>query len=351
MVELGNRAAVQNAVVCVGDRLVQGVSRQADAAEAQVELADVDGVECGAEGVGADVQDVVLADRVLVEFELGDVHLRRHDVLDHRVVGVLAVGEEEDVLVQSVAALDPAEHRHDAGAVAIADVVLAARCLVSAAFDGSEHQVGGVDVGPVGLLGQAEGRDGPTVEQVGGALARVGVGALPHRPEPEHGHLPRVPVVQAIEAEDLRQLGHPGGVPALVGVPGAVGGRGEEGREQLLARREVQEVLVEDLIDIVLEQTRLAAILEPVDGGLQEPACFAVEFGEVVLGGVKQLGLGGDVRILTHGQELTSASVWIGRDGDLNSGCTTVGGSVGVTRRATVRLITFVGAVPVAPSA
>ncbi|SKT87676.1 Uncharacterised protein [Mycobacteroides abscessus subsp. abscessus] len=139
--------------------------------------------------------------------------------------------------------------------------------------------------------------------------------------------MPRVPVVQAVEAEDFRELGHPRGVPAFFGVAGAVGGGGQECREQLFAPREVQEVLVEDLVDVVLEESRLSALLKPIDGCLEEPTRFAIEFGEVVGSGVKQFGLGGGVRILTHGQEPTTASVWIGRDGDLNTACTSGAGA------------------------
>ncbi|SKT87667.1 Uncharacterised protein [Mycobacteroides abscessus subsp. abscessus] len=80
---------------------------------------------------------------------------------------MLTIGEEEHVLIESIAALHPAEHRNDAGAVAVADVVLAARCLVAAtlaAVYGGQHQVRRVDVGAVGLFRQAERCDRSAIE-------------------------------------------------------------------------------------------------------------------------------------------------------------------------------------------
>ena len=73
--EVGDRPAVEDAVVRVGDRLVHRVLADADGGGAEVELADVDGVERGVEGGPAGVQDVLGAHRVVLEPELADVHL------------------------------------------------------------------------------------------------------------------------------------------------------------------------------------------------------------------------------------------------------------------------------------
>ena len=83
--EVGDPLAVQDAVVCVRDGLVEGVLADPDGGETEVELADVDGVERGVEGGGPGVHDVRGTDRVVVQAELADVHLRRHHVLDQFV--------------------------------------------------------------------------------------------------------------------------------------------------------------------------------------------------------------------------------------------------------------------------
>jgi len=59
----------------VGDRLIERVLADPDRREAEVELADVDGVERGVEGGRAGVQDVLGADWVVLELEVGDVRL------------------------------------------------------------------------------------------------------------------------------------------------------------------------------------------------------------------------------------------------------------------------------------
>ena len=81
-------------------------------------------------------------------------------------------------------------------------------------------------------------------EQGGGPGARLGVRALPHRAEAEDGDLPGVPVVQAVEAEDLIEGRIAGGVPALVLITGGIGGRREESGEQALLGGELQEVRI-----------------------------------------------------------------------------------------------------------
>src|SRR6185369_7510240 len=93
---------------------------------AEVVLADVDGVERGVPGIAAAVQDVGGRDRIVLQFELGDVVLARADVLDQVVIRMARVGGKEDVLVAAtVTTRYPAERRHDGRLVAVADVVLA----------------------------------------------------------------------------------------------------------------------------------------------------------------------------------------------------------------------------------
>ena len=216
--EVGHPLAVEDAVVGVGDRLVEGVLADADRREAEVELADVDRVEGRVERLGAGVHEVGFGDRVVVQAKLADEHLPGHHVLDQLVVVVVAVGGEEDVAVGALHVGAPAEHRDDAGLVAVADVVLAAVGREAALAVGLQDHVGGVDVGAVLLLREAEGEDRALVEQLRGAPADRGVGALPHRAEPEDRHLPRVPVGQPVEGGDLVEGADAGGVPALVGL-------------------------------------------------------------------------------------------------------------------------------------
>ena len=153
-----------------------------------------------------------------------------------------AVGGEEDVAVGALDVGAAAEDGDEPGGVAVADVVLGAAGPEAAVAVGLQEHVGGVDVGAVGLLGQAEREHLALGEEFGGAGAGGGVVALPDRAEAEDGDLPGVPVVEAVEAEDLVEGGDPGGVPALVARPAGVGGRGQEGREQALLGGEGEEV-------------------------------------------------------------------------------------------------------------
>ena len=64
------RMPVEDPRVGVGDRLVERVLADPDRGEAEVELADVDGVQRRVERRRPGVQDVLGADRVVVELEL-----------------------------------------------------------------------------------------------------------------------------------------------------------------------------------------------------------------------------------------------------------------------------------------
>ena len=129
---------------------------------AQVELADVDRIQRRRKGFHAGVQDVLLAHRVVLQPERAHVDLHVHDVVDQVVVLVPAVGGEEDVRIGALDVAPPAEHRHHARDVAVADVVLLPRRPVEDAVGavllarGGEHHVGVVDVGAVFALGQPE---------------------------------------------------------------------------------------------------------------------------------------------------------------------------------------------------
>ena len=106
--------------------------------------------------------------------------------------------------------------------------------------------------------------------------------ALPDRPEPEDRDLPRVPVGQPVEAEDLVEDGVAGGVPALVRIAAAVARGREQRRERALAREELDEVRVPLVRADLLGDLRLPLRLEPVDGRAEEALGRRVELGGVV---------------------------------------------------------------------
>ena len=260
----------------------------ADRGGAEVELADVDGVEGGVESGASGVQDVVGSHRVVVELEFADVLRGVDDVLHQPVLLVAAVGGEEHVAVGALDIGAAAEDGDETGGVAVADVVLAAAGPETAVAVGLEEHVGGVDVGAVALLGQAEGEHLALGEEFGRPGADGGVVALPDRAETQDRDLPRVPVVEPVEAEDLVEGGDSGRVPALVRLSLGGGRGGEEGREQPFLGGEFEEVGKPGAGAVVLDQPAFAAGLEPVDGGAQQPAGLGVEVGRVVCARVEQ---------------------------------------------------------------
>ena len=217
MGEVGDVHAVQTAVGRVVDGLVEGVGADADGRPAEVVLADVDRVEGGVPGVPARGQDVGLGDRVVAQGVLGDIGLAVDDVLrPARSCG----GDSRPQRTRS--RLYPAilpKVETIGGLVAVADVVLLAVGQIGAVGLWGQRHLGRVDVGPVVPLRKAEGKDGPVLEQRGGPLLEGFVGAHPDGAEAENGDLPGVPVVKAVEGEDLVELA------VAVRVPSAVIGR------------------------------------------------------------------------------------------------------------------------------
>ena len=284
----------------MGDRLVEGVLGHADRAGAQVELADVDRIQCRGKGFHARVQNVFLPHRIILEPERADVDLHVHDIVDQVIVIVPAVGGEPDVGVLTLDVTAPAEHRHHAGDVAVADVVLLPRRPVQNAVGAvllarrRQNHVGVVDVGAARALGQSERHHFPGVQVVGGLQLGVLVLALPDGSQPEDGDLLGVPVRQPVEPEDLREGGVARGIPALVRIArGELRGR-EERREQLLALDEVDEIGGPLRGQIVVEDALLALAFEPVDGRAQQPARFIVELRRVVGVRVEEQAVGLD---------------------------------------------------------
>ena len=82
------------------DRFVEGMGADADRGPAEIEFADVDGVERGVPRLAAARQDVGLADRVVVECKVSDVVLRVADVLHTFVLLMARIHHEVDVMVE-----------------------------------------------------------------------------------------------------------------------------------------------------------------------------------------------------------------------------------------------------------
>ncbi len=263
MREVGHGAAEQPAVARVVDRLVEGVGADADRGPAEVELADVDGVERGVPGLAAAREDVGVRDRVVVQRKLGDVVLRVADVLDALVLLVARIDDEEHVVV---GVADPAEGRDQGRLVAVADVVLAAAGEVGAVRLRHQRHLGRVDVGAVLLLRQAEREDMPLAQQPGGLLFDGLVVRDPDRAEPEHGHLPRVPVGEAVEAEYFVEFAVSPAVPAHAFGAVRIGRRRHQLGKDLLPCDELQEVGVPGALVVVFLDALEPLVLEELDG-------------------------------------------------------------------------------------
>src|SRR5439155_25182942 len=126
-----------------------------------------------------------------------------------------------------------------------------------------------VHVGPVLLLGQTERKDAAVPEPLRRPTLHGLVAAHPDGAEAEHGHLPRVPVLEPVEREDLRELADPPGVPARSG-RAVAGGRAHR-REDPLLLDEREEVRVPDAGVVVGLEPALAFPLEEVDGPEHQP--------------------------------------------------------------------------------
>ena len=202
-----------------------------------------------------------------------------------------AVRGEEDVRVRPFHVGAPAEDRDHPGQVAVADVVLAAGRGEAAVAVGREDHVGRVDVGAVVLLGEAEGEDRAFLEELGGTLAGRVVVGLPDRPEPEDRDLPRVPVGQPVEAQDLVEDRVPRGVPALVRIAAPVALGSEQDREGSLAREELDEVAVPLVLPDLLGDLGLPLGLEPVDRRAEEALGRGIEPAASNVVGLKRRGV------------------------------------------------------------
>ncbi len=291
--EVGDQPAVELPVAGVVDRLVEGVGADADRGPAEVVLADVDRVERRVPGLGPPHEDLGVGDRVVLEPEGGDEHRRVDRVLLQDVFGAVGLDHEEDVLVLARLLVGHlAEHRHQRRGVAVADVVL--RPVGHIAVGGRrEAHLARVDVGAVGLLGETEGEDRPVGEEFGGPLLDRLVLAHPDRPEPEHRHLPGVPVAEAVEGRDLTEVAVAPGVP--VGALGAVARRGHEGGERPRVGEELTEVVVPDAAVVLVGDAVLPQRLEVGDGRLHQRPGLGVEPG----GGVG-VGVEDDAGVVGH---------------------------------------------------
>ena len=203
------------------------------------------------------------------------------------------VGDEEHVAFGALDVGTTPEHRHHSGYVAVSDVVLlAARAEGDVAVGGSEEHVGGVHVGAVVALGQPERHDTTVGKFLRCTLLRSVVVTHPDRSESEDRDLPRVPVRQPVETEDLAQSCVAGTVPTTVLVTVGECRRSLERREQLLPADEFEKVGDPHGVEVVLKQLLLAAALEPFDGGSQQTAGLRIELSGVVSMGVEEQSIG-----------------------------------------------------------
>ena len=193
------------------------------------------------------------------------------DVFHALVFRVLGVDREEDVFA---AVGDLAEGGHHGRLVAVADVVLVAVGAVGAVRLRVEHHVAGVDVGAVLLLGKAEGEDGALFQELGRLVLGLVVGAQEDGAQAQGAHLEGVPVGEAVEAEDLGEVGDARGVPARRGVAEARGG--EELRHDLVFLHEIEELGVPLARVKVILHLLEAPALEEIDGLEHDLPCFFV---------------------------------------------------------------------------
>ncbi len=168
MGHVGDLHAVEDAIGGMGDGLVEAVLGHTDGGRADVELADVHGIERRIPGLRAPGEDVVFGDGVIMQGEVGYVLLVGDDVLLQLIGLVAVVGDKEGVVVRAV--LDLAQGGDHLGLVAVADVVLLAVGHPGAVAFRGQGRLGGVDVRAMGPLGKAEGEDRPFLEQLGRLL-------------------------------------------------------------------------------------------------------------------------------------------------------------------------------------
>ena len=248
----------------MGDGLVEAVLGHADGGRADVELADVHGVERRIPCARAPGEQVVRADGIVVQGKVGHVLLVGNDVLLQLVSLVPVVGHEEGVVVGAV--LDLAQGGDHLGFVAVADVVLLAVRHPGAVRPGCEGGLGCVDVGAVRPLGEAEGEDRPLLEKLGGPAFRRFVCAHPDRPQPQDAHLEAVPVAQPVERQQFAVFAVAGRVPTAVRVAAGVRPGGEQLGKDLLPGNEIDKPPVPHLPVEVFGQPGLAHVLEKGDG-------------------------------------------------------------------------------------
>ncbi len=244
----------------------------ADAGPAQVEFTHVDGVEGVVPGILAHGKNVRLGNGVIVEGILGHIALHVDDVFDQLEVGFLGADGEENI-VPRVRHL--AKGGDNGGFVGIADVVFAPVGQIAATRLRGQHHVAGVDVGPMLLLRQTKGEDLPGFQKGGGLRLHLLVVPHPQRPQPQHGNLPRIPVVQTIEAQDLIKGTITPRIPAG-GTP-SIARRGHERGKGLMRFHKIQKIRIPDPLVIVVLERCLALALEKADGLQHELAGVGVQ--------------------------------------------------------------------------
>ncbi len=184
-----------------------------DRSPAQVVFAHIHRVESRVPGSLPPGEDLGFEDRIVLQRILGDVVLAGGHILEQMIARIAVICGEEDIFARPS---DLAKGRDQRSQICVADVVLLAVRQVGAVGLRGEAHSGGVNICPVRPLRKPEGEDVAVMQQVCGAALERFVPAHPDRTQSEDGHLPGVPVGQAVEAEDLIELAVAPGIPAAV---------------------------------------------------------------------------------------------------------------------------------------
>ena len=217
--------AIEVAVGRMGDGLIKGMGANADASPAQVEFPHVDGVESRIPGIPAPGQDVLIRNGIAVEGIFGHISLPRYHILDALVMVMPGIHHEKDIFVRFRILAEGGYHGR---LIPVTDIVFSAVGHIAVFRQRGEGHLRGIEIRPVGLFGQTERKNGPFVEKFGGFLFYSFILAHPDGTQPQDGHLPGIPVGQAIKRQDFIEVAIAERIPAVIRMAFRISGRGEQ---------------------------------------------------------------------------------------------------------------------------
>jgi len=121
---------VEDTVGCVRDGFIEAVLGNTEGGRADVELADVDGVERGIPRMGPTRENIVVSDGVIMQIEIGYIFLMGDDVLFQFKCLVEVIGDKEGIVICAIFYL--AQSRNHQSFITVADVVFLAVGDISA---------------------------------------------------------------------------------------------------------------------------------------------------------------------------------------------------------------------------